>query len=236
MTAKTPIVIGIASGRPGAGRRTLGISLAAALAATDRRVGLTGTEALGPIVPETLGAAEPRWRDGRLVPRERFGVQVMSFAFPVEEDERMDGRLPSLVELATRFESLVGGCDPGDLRTAEAGWRGDRRLATGGAGGGDGSCRGPFPGDRRAGAGAHREPELPPVPPARAARCCGSLRRGIERGTAVGCSLPRGAADLDRAPGLHGGDLPGRCLHAEAAGGGFVRERGPRVAGRAGGR
>ncbi|HEY3412728.1 MAG TPA: P-loop NTPase [Armatimonadota bacterium] len=107
MTRTAPIAIGIAGGRPGAGRRTIAINLAAAVAATGRRVGLTGTDPRGPIIPEMLGAAEPRWRDGRLVPVERYGIQVTALAYLVSEEERSDGRRPSGADLADRFAHLV---------------------------------------------------------------------------------------------------------------------------------
>jgi ATP-binding protein involved in chromosome partitioning len=89
----------------------IGANLAAALAATGRRVGITDTETLGAITPETLGAAAPNRRDGRLVPAERYGVQLMSFAFLLHEHERAQARPPSMDDLAARFQADVAWSD-----------------------------------------------------------------------------------------------------------------------------
>lgn len=102
-----PIRIGIAGGRPGAGRRTVGINLAASLAAMGHRVGLADTERHGFTVPEPPESAGPYWQDGRLIPGDRFGVQVVSFSDLFQGDEYLESRWPPMADMAARFEALV---------------------------------------------------------------------------------------------------------------------------------
>lgn len=77
-------IVAVASGKGGVGKSTVAVNLAAALAASGRRVGLLDADIYGPSVPRMLGvdpAHVPEQRDGMLVPVAAAGLKAMSMGF-----------------------------------------------------------------------------------------------------------------------------------------------------------
>jgi ATP-binding protein involved in chromosome partitioning len=99
--------VGIVGERPGAGGSTMGVNIAAGLAAEGLRVGLAGTDARSPLLPMMLGAEQPDPQAGALRPAERFGVRVACLAWLLTGEERMRRRPPTAAELALRFTARM---------------------------------------------------------------------------------------------------------------------------------
>jgi ATP-binding protein involved in chromosome partitioning len=91
-------VIAVGAGKGGVGKTTVAVNLALALASTGSRVGLLDGDVYGPNVPMMLGLGSAQLAtDGqRIVPAERFGVQVVSMAFLTQDDAAIIWRGPML--------------------------------------------------------------------------------------------------------------------------------------------
>ncbi len=89
-------VIAIASGKGGVGKSTVTVNLAVALAATGAKVGILDADVYGPSIPMMMGAADekPFTQADKIVPIERFGVQLMSLGFLLEEGQAVLWRGP----------------------------------------------------------------------------------------------------------------------------------------------
>lgn len=89
-------IVAVASGKGGVGKSTTAINLASALSRDGARVGLLDADIYGPSVPHMLGlSGKPDVKDGnRILPKEAFGLQVMSIGFLVDEDQPMIWRGP----------------------------------------------------------------------------------------------------------------------------------------------
>jgi ATP-binding protein involved in chromosome partitioning len=98
--AKIPGVtrlIAVASAKGGVGKSTVAVNLAAALAATGRRVGLLDIDIYGPSLPTMLGTqgAEPATGAGRkIMPVLAYGLKTMSIGYMVDADAPMVWRGP----------------------------------------------------------------------------------------------------------------------------------------------
>lgn len=82
-------IIAIASGKGGVGKSTVSVNLAVALAKTGAKVGLLDADVYGPSIPMMLGCARmnPAVKDAKILPIERYGVQVMSLGLLMEDDQ-----------------------------------------------------------------------------------------------------------------------------------------------------
>ena len=88
-------VIAVASGKGGVGKSTVSVNLACALARLGLKVGLADADIFGPSAPRMLGVSGmPAFDDGKLIPFEAHGVQVMSIGFIAEGDTPMIFRGP----------------------------------------------------------------------------------------------------------------------------------------------
>jgi ATP-binding protein involved in chromosome partitioning len=88
-------VIAVASGKGGVGKSTVSVNLACALARMGLAVGLADADIFGPSAPRMLGVSgQPAFADGKLIPFEAHGVQVMSIGFIAEGDMPMIFRGP----------------------------------------------------------------------------------------------------------------------------------------------
>lgn len=88
-------VIAVGSGKGGVGKSTTAVNLALALQREGARVGLLDADIYGPSIPKMLGVAgQPSIEGEKIVPKEAYGLKVMSIGFLVEEDSAMIWRGP----------------------------------------------------------------------------------------------------------------------------------------------
>jgi ATP-binding protein involved in chromosome partitioning len=97
-------VLAVSSGKGGVGKSTIAVNLACALQRTGARVGILDADVYGPNVPLMLGVTgQPTVVDKRIVPFERHGLQVMSMALLVAEDQPVIWRGPMLHSAVRQF-------------------------------------------------------------------------------------------------------------------------------------
>lgn len=82
-------IIAIASGKGGVGKSTVAVNLAVALAERGARVGLMDADVYGPSIPMMTGTLGqyPLTEDSKIIPIERFGVQMMSLGYLLQEGQ-----------------------------------------------------------------------------------------------------------------------------------------------------
>lgn len=101
-TGRTPLpgvknVIAVGAGKGGVGKTTVAVNLALALAQYGSRVGILDGDIYGPNVPIMLGLQTQLGTDGkRIVPAEKYGIQVMSIGFLTSSDAPVIWRGPML--------------------------------------------------------------------------------------------------------------------------------------------
>ena len=97
-------VIAVSSGKGGVGKSTVAVNLACALQRAGARVGILDADVYGPNVPLMLGlSGQPAVVDKKIVPFERHGLQVMSMALLVAEDQPVIWRGPMLHSAVRQF-------------------------------------------------------------------------------------------------------------------------------------
>lgn len=97
-------VVAVGSGKGGVGKSTVAVNLAVALAREGASVGLLDADVYGPDIPMMMGIEEaPPIMRGRLVPAERYGVQVLSLGFYVPRDEPVIWRGPLIHKTMNQF-------------------------------------------------------------------------------------------------------------------------------------
>ena len=76
-------IVAVASGKGGVGKSTVSVNLAAALAASGKRVGLLDADIYGPSIPLMLGMKDGSMEveDNKLQPADSNGLKVVSFGF-----------------------------------------------------------------------------------------------------------------------------------------------------------
>ncbi len=96
--------IAVASGKGGVGKSTVSVNLAVSLAKSGAKVGLLDADIYGPNVPTMMGVESlPPAKDGKLVPAEAYGVQVMSIGFLVKPGQPLIWRGPMLHSAIRQF-------------------------------------------------------------------------------------------------------------------------------------
>lgn len=101
-TGRTPLpgvknVIAVGAGKGGVGKTTVAVNLALALAQYGSRVGILDGDIYGPNVPIMLGLQTQLGTDGkRIVPAEKYGLQIMSIGFLTSSDAPVIWRGPML--------------------------------------------------------------------------------------------------------------------------------------------
>src|SRR3954463_14025075 len=90
-------VIAVGAGKGGGGKTTVAVNLAIALAKCGGRVGIIDADIYGPNVPIMLGMKTQLTTDGqKIVPAEKFGLQVISMGFLTGDDAPIIWRGPML--------------------------------------------------------------------------------------------------------------------------------------------
>ncbi|MEO7191307.1 MAG: Mrp/NBP35 family ATP-binding protein [Vicinamibacterales bacterium] len=97
-------IIAVGAGKGGVGKTTVAVNLAAALAGRGSRVAIIDADFYGPNVPLMLGVKARIETDGqKMVPAERFGIQIMSMALLTEDDAAVIWRGPMLHNAVQQF-------------------------------------------------------------------------------------------------------------------------------------
>jgi ATP-binding protein involved in chromosome partitioning len=97
-------VIAVGAGKGGVGKTTLSVNLAIALARSGSRVGLIDGDIYGPNVPIMLGLKTQLATDGqKIIPAEKYGLQVISMGFLTEDDAPIIWRGPMLHSALQQF-------------------------------------------------------------------------------------------------------------------------------------
>ncbi|MDE2445100.1 MAG: Mrp/NBP35 family ATP-binding protein [Alphaproteobacteria bacterium] len=100
-------LIAVASGKGGVGKSTTAINLALALKSLGLRVAVLDADVYGPSMPKLFGiSGRPEASDAegkRMKPMARFGVEVASIGFLVDEDTPMIWRGPMVMSALTQL-------------------------------------------------------------------------------------------------------------------------------------
>ncbi len=97
MPAGVKNVIAVGAGKGGVGKTTVAVNLALALANCGGKVGVIDADIYGPNVPIMLGMTAQLTTDGqKIIPAEKFGLQVISMGFLTGDDAPVIWRGPML--------------------------------------------------------------------------------------------------------------------------------------------
>jgi len=97
-------VIAVGAGKGGVGKTTVSVNLALALAKAGSRVGIIDADIYGPNVPIMLGVKGQLGTDGeKIVPPEKYGLQVVSMGFLTSDDAPVIWRGPMLHGVVKQF-------------------------------------------------------------------------------------------------------------------------------------
>ena len=90
-------IIAVGAGKGGVGKTTVAVNLAIALAKCGSKVGIIDADIYGPNVPIMLGMKADLTTDGqKIVPAEKYGLQVISMGFLTKDDAPIIWRGPML--------------------------------------------------------------------------------------------------------------------------------------------
>jgi ATP-binding protein involved in chromosome partitioning len=97
-------VIAVGAGKGGVGKTTVAVNLALALAKCGGKVGMIDGDIYGPNVPIMLGMKTELITDGqKIVPAEKYGLQVISMGFLTKDDAPIIWRGPMLHGVLQQF-------------------------------------------------------------------------------------------------------------------------------------
>ncbi len=90
-------IVAVGAGKGGVGKTTVAVNLAIALAKCGGRVGIIDGDIYGPNVPLMLGLKTQLTTDGKkIIPAEKYGIQVISMGFMTSDDSPVIWRGPML--------------------------------------------------------------------------------------------------------------------------------------------
>jgi ATP-binding protein involved in chromosome partitioning len=109
--ARAPIpgvknIVAVGAGKGGVGKTTVAVNLAIALAKSGSRVGLIDGDVYGPNVPMMLGVTGAQLmadEQQKIIPPERYGVEVVSMGFLAGDDAAVIWRGPMLHGVIRQF-------------------------------------------------------------------------------------------------------------------------------------
>jgi ATP-binding protein involved in chromosome partitioning len=105
-------IIAVGAGKGGVGKTTVAVNLALSLARCGSRVGLLDGDVYGPNIPIMMGLNTQLGTDGnRIVPAEKYGLQVVSIGFLTNDDAPIIWRGPMLHQVGPPFVRDVAGKD-----------------------------------------------------------------------------------------------------------------------------
>ena len=98
-------IIAVASAKGGVGKSTVAVNLALALKARGERIGLLDADVYGPSLPTMIGiSARPRVSgQNRIAPLEKYGLQLMSMGFFLDDSSPVIWRGPLVMGLVRQF-------------------------------------------------------------------------------------------------------------------------------------
>jgi ATP-binding protein involved in chromosome partitioning len=100
--------IAVTSGKGGVGKSTVSVNLATSLTRLGKKVGIIDADIYGFSVPDMMGIEEkPRIKGERISPVNRFGVQVISMGFFVQDNSPIIWRGPMLGKMLNNFFTQV---------------------------------------------------------------------------------------------------------------------------------
>jgi ATP-binding protein involved in chromosome partitioning len=105
-------VIAVGAGKGGVGKTTVSVNLALSLARCGSRVGLLDGDVYGPNIPIMMGIKTQLRNEGtRIVPAEKYGLQVVSIGFLTDDDAPIIWRGPMLHQAVQQFLRQVAWTD-----------------------------------------------------------------------------------------------------------------------------
>jgi ATP-binding protein involved in chromosome partitioning len=97
-------IVAVSSAKGGVGKSTVAVNLAIALQRGGSRVALMDSDVYGPSVPLMMGLdARPRSAGDKISPIERYGVDVMSMGFFLDDSSPVIWRGPMVMGLVRQF-------------------------------------------------------------------------------------------------------------------------------------
>ena len=98
-------IIAVGAGKGGVGKTTVAVNIAVALASKGSRVAMLDGDIYGPNVPIMLGvqARLESNQDRKIVPVERYGIQIVSVGFLTDDDSPVIWRGPMLHGMMQQF-------------------------------------------------------------------------------------------------------------------------------------
>ncbi len=106
-------VIAVGAGKGGVGKSTVAVNLAVILASAGAKVGLLDADIYGPNIPNLLGSSEsPQQAGEKLLPVEKYGIELMSMGFLIPPEQALVWRGPMI---HNAINQLIGQVSWSDL-------------------------------------------------------------------------------------------------------------------------
>jgi ATP-binding protein involved in chromosome partitioning len=100
--------IAVASGKGGVGKTSVAVNLALALKQRGLKIGLLDADVYGPSIPLMLGIeGAPKVVQGKMVPIRRYGIDVISIGFLIDENQAVIWRGPMVTRALKDFLANV---------------------------------------------------------------------------------------------------------------------------------